>query len=45
MAAAAGLDTLSAEELSTQAQGICAGLERIDGKARTPEELAQELAG
>ena len=45
VAAAAGLDTLSAEELSTQVQAICAGLERIDGKARTPEELAQELAG
>jgi len=45
VAAAAGLETLSAEELTTNVQGICAGLERIDGRARTPEELVQELQG
>ena len=45
VAVATGLESLRDEDLTTNEQGICAGLERIDGRSRTPEELVQELQG
>ena len=44
VAAAAGLETYTSEELTGGIKQICEALERLDGKARTPEQVVKELS-
>ena len=44
IACAVGLDSYASDELTTELAKICQALERLDGKPRTPEVVAAELA-
>lgn len=43
VATAASLDSYTADELTCDIASICEALERLDGKARTPEDLIKQL--